>query len=193
MWCCQLWKNIYVIVCSLLSFSSTIILIIYTIQAFSWINSPILPETVTLPSATAKTKKHSAKALPSVTLGKQHTTSTVSANSYLPSIFLSRTRQMVYRVSNLTLGKKVVCRVFLGITLGKGLLFAKYFWKLHSANLFSKGKKNNFFLSIPLLFAECFWELHSANLFSKEFFFLSIFQFNILINQHDIQVDQVLM
>ena len=52
MWCCQLWKNIYVIVCSLLSFSSTIILIIYTIQACSWINSPTLPETVTLPCAT---------------------------------------------------------------------------------------------------------------------------------------------
>ena len=35
----------------------------------------------------AKTKKHSAKALPSVTLGKQDTASTESTNSYLPSVF----------------------------------------------------------------------------------------------------------
>ena len=35
----------------------------------------------------AKTKKHSAKALPSVTLGKQHTAYTELANSYLPSVF----------------------------------------------------------------------------------------------------------
>ena len=35
----------------------------------------------------AKTKKHSANTLPSVTLGKQHMSSTVSANSYLPSVF----------------------------------------------------------------------------------------------------------
>jgi len=31
--------------------------------------------------------RHSVKVLPSVTLGKQHTASTVSANSYLPNVF----------------------------------------------------------------------------------------------------------
>ena len=35
----------------------------------------------------ANTTKHSAKALPSVTLGKQHTASTVPANVSLPSVF----------------------------------------------------------------------------------------------------------
>jgi len=35
----------------------------------------------------AKPIKHSTKALPSVTLGKQHTASTVSANVYLSSVF----------------------------------------------------------------------------------------------------------
>ena len=38
-------------------------------------------------SHSAKPTKHSAKPLPSVTLGKQHTTSTVPANVSLPSVF----------------------------------------------------------------------------------------------------------
>ena len=60
-----------------------------------------LPETLTLPCATGiqqRKKIHSVKALPGVTLGKKHTASTVSINSYLSSVF--------YRA----LGKKkVVC------------------------------------------------------------------------------------
>ena len=44
-----------------------------------------LRDTVALPSA--RDKKYSAKTLPSVTLGIENTTSTVSANSYLPSVF----------------------------------------------------------------------------------------------------------
>ena len=41
----------------------------------------------------------------------------------------------------MTLGKKKsgLPSVF-GKTLGKGLLFAEYFWELHSANLFFKEK-----------------------------------------------------
>ena len=87
-------------------------------------------------------------------LGKgfaQHTASTVSTNSYLSSVFLSRTQQMVCRVSNLTLGKKkmilpsvfrnytrqtyfpkknsqhtiIVCQVFSKITLGKPIFQRK--------------------------------------------------------------------
>ena len=94
--------------------------------------------------------------------------------------FLLRTRQMVCRVSNFTLGKKksglpsvfpkytrqriIVCRMFLGITLDKPIF---------------QRKNNNFFLSILLLFAKCFLELHSANLFSKEkiIIFLSAYHY----------------
>ena len=39
------------------------------------------------PRHTVKLKKHSAKDLPSVTLGKQHTAYTVTAKVYLPSDF----------------------------------------------------------------------------------------------------------
>jgi len=39
------------------------------------------------PRHTAKPKKHSAKTLPSVTLGKQHTAYIVTAKVYLPSVF----------------------------------------------------------------------------------------------------------
>ena len=59
--------------------------------------------------------------------------------------FLSRTRQMVYRVSNLTLGKKSGLPSVLQNTLSKGLLFVECFWELHSANLFFKEKIIIFF------------------------------------------------
>ena len=39
------------------------------------------------PRHTVKLKKHSAKDLPSVTLGKQHTAYTVTAKVSLPSVF----------------------------------------------------------------------------------------------------------
>ena len=56
---------------------------------------------------------------------------------------LSRTRQMVCRVSNLTLGKKKrVCRAFFQNTLGKGLLFAECFLNYTRQTYFPK-KKNN--------------------------------------------------
>jgi len=70
--------------------------------------------------------------------------------------FLSRTRQMVRRVSNLTLDKKkwfaecfwkntrqriIVCRVFLGITLGKPIF---------------QRKKYFFFAAYHYYLAECF-------------------------------------
>ena len=126
---------------------------------------------------TTKPKKDLAKALPSVTLGKQHTTSTVSAQRPKPlskgfakcntrqtahniysvgkqlfaECFLSRTRQMVCRVSNLTLGKK------------------KWF-----AECFPKYTRQN---TVHIIVCQVFLELHSANLFFKEkkYFFLSIF------------------
>ena len=53
----------------------------------------------------AKTKKHSAKVLPSVTLGKQHTTSIVSANISLLSVFFG-TRQTFCRELKPTLDEK---------------------------------------------------------------------------------------
>ena len=115
----------------------------------------------------AKTKKHSAKALPSVTLSKQHTASTVSANSYLPSVFYRALDKWFVECQIWHSAKKSgLSSVFQKYTRQKKW-FAECFWELHLANLFSK-EKNIFFLSIPLLFAECFWELHSANLFSKE-------------------------
>ena len=113
----------------------------------------------------AKTKKHSAKALPSVTLDKQHTASTVSANSYLPSVFYRTLGKWFAECQIWHSAKKSGLLSVFQNTLGKGLLSAEYFWKLHSANLFSK---EFFFLSIPLLFTECFLELHSTNLFFKE-------------------------
>ena len=54
------------------------------------------------PRHTAKPKKYSAKALPNVTLGKQHTTYIVTAKVY----FLSGTRQRRCRVLKPMLGKK---------------------------------------------------------------------------------------
>ena len=108
-----------------------------------------------------------AKVLPNVTLDIEHTVSTMSTNIYLPSVFLSRTRQMVCRLSNLTLGKKkwfVEC--FSKIHSAKDYYLPSVFGNYTRKIYFSK-EKNNFFLSIPLLFAECFWKLHSANLFSK--------------------------
>ena len=92
-----------------------------------------LPETVTLPCATGtrqrlKNTRQTAHDIYSV--GKQ----------LFAECFLSRTRQMVCRVSNLTLSKKsgfssvfpkytrqriIVCRVFLGITLDKPIFQRK--------------------------------------------------------------------
>ena len=63
--------------------------------------------------------RHSAKALLSATLDKQHTTSTVSANSYLPSVF--------YRA----LGKWFAeCQIWHS---AKKKWFAECFSKIHSA------------------------------------------------------------
>jgi hypothetical protein len=102
--------------------------------------------------------KHSAKALLSVTLGKQHTSSTVSANSYLPSVFyrtLDKWRQKSGLPSvfqKYTRQSIIVCRVFLGITLGKPIFQRKkYFFSQHT-----------------IIVCRVFWELHLANLFSKE-------------------------
>ena len=58
----------------------------------------------------AKPKKHSANDLPSVTLGKEHTTSTVPANSSFAECFLSGTRQRLCRELKTTLGKKSTWR-----------------------------------------------------------------------------------
>ena len=46
-----------------------------------------MPRFVVCPRHTVKPKKYSAKALSSVTLGKQHMAYTVTAKVYLPSIF----------------------------------------------------------------------------------------------------------
>ena len=54
----------------------------------------------------AKTKKHSVKDLPSVTLGKEHTAATVPANSSFVECFLSGTRQRLCRELKTTLGQK---------------------------------------------------------------------------------------
>ena len=67
----------------------------------------------------AKPTKHSAKALPSVTLGKQHTTSTVPANVSLPSVF--------YRALGKYFAETVTARL-LSVpdqTLGKPVFFAE--------------------------------------------------------------------
>ena len=50
-------------------------------------NTTELLEFAEYPKHSAKDIKHSTKVLPSVTLGKQHTASTESANSCLPSVF----------------------------------------------------------------------------------------------------------
>ena len=50
--------------------------------------------------------RHSAKDLPSVTLGKEHTASTVPANSSFAECFLSGTRQRLCRELKTTLGEK---------------------------------------------------------------------------------------
>jgi hypothetical protein len=110
-----------------------------------------LSETVVLPCATGtrqRAEKHSAKDLPSVTFDKEHTASTVPANSSFAKCFLSGTRQRLCRELKTTLGEKKyvtgwkrsrhVCRVsnirhsaklaFLpcvkGWALGKACLFA---------------------------------------------------------------------
>ena len=100
-----------------------------------------------VPQALSKDKKHSAKALPSITLDKQHTTSTVSTNSYLPSVFYHALDKWFAECQIWHSAKKVVCRVFFQNTLGKGLLFAECFWNYTRQTYFPK-KKNNFFLSI---------------------------------------------
>jgi hypothetical protein len=46
-----------------------------------------LPESRSLPSVSAKTILHSAKPLPSITLGKEHSANISSAKGSLPSIF----------------------------------------------------------------------------------------------------------
>ena len=114
-------------------------------------------KTVTLPCyrRSAKTKKYSVKTLPSVILDKQHTTSTVSVNRYLPSVF--------YRA----LGKWFAeCQIWHST---KKKWFAECFSKIHSAKDYC----------LPSVFLE----LHSANLFFKEKI-LSIFQFNSCHTKH---------
>ena len=104
----------------------------------------------------AKTKKHSAKALPNITLGKQYTWSTVSANSYLPSVF--------YRA----LGKCAECQIWHSAKKsGLPSVFPKYtrqriivcrvFLELHSANLFSKEK--NIFSQHTVTVCRVFFEI----------------------------------
>ena len=89
----------------------------------------------------AKNKKHSAKALPSVTLSQTAHGIYSVGKQLFAECFLSRTRQIVCRVSHLTLSKKksglpsvfpkytrqriIVCRVLFGITLGKPIFFKK--------------------------------------------------------------------
>ena len=86
--------------------------------------------------------------------------------------FLSRTRQIVCRVSNLTLSKKkVVCRVFFQNTFGKGLLFAECFLELHSANLFFKKKISAYHYCLPSVLGNYTRQTYFPK---KNIFFLSI-------------------
>ena len=138
--------------------SNTIFAEIWFHSAFVLQSQCTLPETVTLPCATGTRQR------PKNTRQTAHGIYSVSKQLFA-ECFLSRTRQMVCRVSNLTLGKKkVVCRVFFQNTLGKGLLFA-----------------------------ECFGELHSANLFSKEFFFSAYFSLiaATMVSWENIQVSEL--
>ena len=128
----------------------------------------------------AKNKKHSAKALPSVTLSQTVHGNYSVGKQLFAECFLSRTRQMVCRVSNLTLDKKkwfaecftkytrqriIVCRVFLGITLGKPIF---------------QRKNNNFFSQHTIIVCRVFLgiTLDKPIFKEKNNFFLSIFQFN---------------
>jgi hypothetical protein len=53
----------------------------------SYIYIYTLPDSGPLPSVSAKTRKYSAKALPSVTLGKGHSAANIPAKTSLPSVF----------------------------------------------------------------------------------------------------------
>ena len=88
----------------------------------------------------AKTKKHSAKALPSVTLGKQHTASIVSENSYLPSVFYRALGKWFVSVKFDTRQKKVVCRVFSKIHSAKDYCLPSVFGNYTRQTYFPKKK-----------------------------------------------------
>ena len=89
----------------------------------------------------AKTKKHSAKALPSVTLGKPHTALFCRQTAICRVFFIAHSANGLPSVKFDTRQKKVVCRVFFQNTLGKGLLFAECFWNYTRQTYFPKKKK----------------------------------------------------
>ena len=110
-----------------------------------WTYNATLRDTVDLPSArgTRQMPKNTRQTICRVLHSAYSTRHWFVGKQLFAECFLSHTRQMVCRVSNLTLGKKKkVCRAFFQNTLGKGLLFAECFFNYTRQTYFPK-KKNN--------------------------------------------------
>jgi len=121
----------------------------------------------------AKPVKYSAKALPSVTLGKQHTTSTVSANSYLPSVFYRALGKWFAECQIWHSAKKSgLPSVFPKYTRQR-IIVCRVFLELHSANLFSKEKKY-FFSAYCYCLPSVFWNYTRQTYFPKKKKYLQV-------------------
>ena len=110
-----------------------------------WTYNATLRDTVDLPSArgTRQRPKNTRQTICRVLHSTYSTRHWFVGKQLFAECFLSHTRQMVCRVSNLTLGKKkVVCRVFYKIHSAKDYCLPSIFGNYTRQTYFPK-KKNN--------------------------------------------------